>query len=275
MRKNTMRRLANNQLMNDNRGSPRDQTYRHFVIHKVIHDLFTLGLLPSKWHGLNQAHICALVLHWKKQKIKPPTMMKYMTVVRYFLTSIDHSIAGIDNQTLGIIRPKSEVKRPPHQNTILEKLSHPMARIIFQLQAGFGLTFSEVTRLIPDLHIREHSLWITRDIAFNHQDRVIPIRHNDQLAILQSFASLTTHHHSLISEHGYHAILHIYRTSMKKAGDSSLKSYRCLYAKDQHHQLLQAFSNHEASRMLMLEMGLKSRTTLWGYLHESYKVKKC
>ena len=54
MRKNAIRRLANNQLMNDNRGSHRDKQYRYFVIHKVIHDLFKLELLPGKWHGLNR-----------------------------------------------------------------------------------------------------------------------------------------------------------------------------------------------------------------------------
>ena len=268
MRKNAIRRLANNQLINDNRGSHRDKKYRHFVIHKVIHDLFKLELFPGKWHGLSQEHICALVLHWKKKKIQPTTMMKYMTVVRYFLTSINHSIAGIDNQTLGIVRAKPQEKKTPTMNTVLEKLSHPIAKIIFQFQTGFGLTFSEVTRLSPDLHIREHSIWITRDIAFNHQDRVIPVRHNDQIDILQTFASHTVRHHSLISEHGYHAILHIYRTSMKKSGFSSLKSYRYLYAKNQLSHLLQAFSNHEASQILLREMGLKSRTTLWGYLHE-------
>ena len=268
MRKNAIRRMANNQLMNDNRGSHRDKKYRHFVIHKVIHDLFKLELLPGKWHGLTQEHICALVLHWKKKKIQPVTMMKYMTVLRYFLTSINHSIPEIDNQTLGIVRAKPQAKQTPGPINILEKLSHPIARIIFQLQSAFGLTFSEVTRLIPDQHIREYSLWITRDIAVNHQDRVIPIRHDEQLHVLQFFATHIEHHQSLITAHGYHAILHIYRTAMKKAGFSSLKSYRYLYAKNQIPHLLDTFSSHEARDLIMREMGLKSRTTLWVYLHE-------
>ena len=268
MRKNTIRRLANNQLMNDNRGSHRDKKYRHFVVHKVIHDLFKLERLPAKWYGLTQEHIQALVLHWKKKKTKPTTMMKYMTVVRYFLKSIGHTIDGIDNQSLGIIRIKPQTKQTPKLDDILQKITHPIARIIFQLQSGFGLTFSEATRIIPELHIREHSIWITRNIAFNHRDRVIPIRDQNQLDILLSFASITERHLNLISAHGYHAILHIYSTSMKKAGFSSLKSYRYLYAKHLHQHLLQSFSNHEAGEMIMREMGLKSRTTLWGYLHE-------
>lgn len=268
MRQNTLRRLANNQLINDNRGSHRDKQYRHFVIHKVIHDLFHLKGLPDKWHGLNQEHIHALVTFWKKKKIAPTTLMKYMTVIRYFLKNIDHVIAGIDNQTLGIVRSQPKAKAKPLPNNCSEQLTNPIARIIFQLQSEFALTFSEATRIIPDLHIREHSLWVTREIAFNHQDRIIPIRNDGQAVVVQSLFALTSHHLSLISMHGYHAVRHIYRTSMQNAGLDSMKSYRYLYAKHQHPHLLQAFSKQEANDILMREMGLKSRTTLWEYLHE-------
>lgn len=269
MRKNELRRLANNQLMNDNRGSHRDKQYRHFVIHNVVHDLFKLGLIPAKWHGLTQAHIRALVSLWKKKKIKPTTMMKYMTVIRYFLKSIDHTIDGIDNQSLGIALTKPRIKQAKKLDDILQKLSHPIARILFQLQSGFGLSFSEATRLIPDLHIREHSIWLTREITFNHQDRIIPIRHEEQSHILQSLISQTANHRSLISSHGYRAVLHIYRLSMQDAGFSSSKSYRYLYAKHQFPHLLRAFSIKEVNEMLLRELGLKSRATLWEYLrHE-------
>ena len=272
MRKNDIRRLANNQLMNDNRGSHRDKKYRHFVIHKMINDLFKLELLPGKWHGLTQTHIHALVTHWKKKKIKPTTLMKYLMVIRFFFKSIDHSIAGIDNQTLEVKRPKPAIKQAPSLNHVLQKISHPIARLIFQFQAAFGLTFSEVTRLIPDDHIREHSIWLTRDITFNHQDRVIPIRNDEQRHLLQSFASYVENHHSLITTHGYHAIRYIYSTSLQHAGFLSLKAYRYLYAQNQLPHLLKTFSSDEANTTLMLEMGLKSRTTLWSYLHEQDKA---
>jgi hypothetical protein len=56
---------------------------------------------------------------------------------------------------------------------------------------------------------------------------------------------------------------------MQDAGLSASKSYRYLYAAHQLPLLLQAFSNHEAGEIIMREMGLKSRTTLWEYLqHE-------
>lgn len=268
MRKNELRRFANNQLNNDNRGSHRTKQFRRFVIQRVIEDLFKLKQCPAKWYGLTQDHILALVLHWNKQKIKPATMMKYMTVIRYFLQSIDHQIDGIDNQALRIARIKLKVKNASELTNIIEKPTHPIARIIFDLQSGFGLTFGEAIRITPDIHLREHSIWLTREIAFNSQDRVIPVRGEEQLIILQSLRNLTNNHHNLISAQGYHAVRHVYRTSMQDSGLSPTKSCRHLYARRQFFSLSQTLSHREVALLLLREMGLKSRTTLWGYLHE-------
>jgi hypothetical protein len=60
MRKNQLRRVANNLLNMDKSESNRDQKHRLFVLKKVIHDLFKIGQVPAKWYGLNQAHIEAL-----------------------------------------------------------------------------------------------------------------------------------------------------------------------------------------------------------------------
>lgn len=252
MRKNELRRFANNQLNNDNHGSHRTRQFRRFVIQRVIDDLFKLKQCPAKWHAVTQDHILALVSRWKKQKIKPATMMKYMTVIRYFLQSIDHPIDGIDNQTLKIARIKPKVK-----NTLaLTKPTHPIARIIFDLQTEFGLTFGEAIRINPDIHLREHSIWLTREITFNSQDRVIPLHNDEQLIILQSLRELTNHHHNLISAHGYHAVRHAYRASMQEAGLSPTKSCRYLYARQQFSGLSQAFSHRDATLLIMREMGL-------------------
>lgn len=265
MRKNELRRVANNQLNRDKSGSHRDQKHRLFVINKVIHDLFKIGQIPAKWYGLNQTHIVALLQYWEKQKIKPVTMMKYMTFIRYFLHTIGHKIEGIDNQTLGLYRTINQIE---NAHVSPDRLDNPLSKLIFDLQSGFGLTFSEAIRLIPDIHVRDYSMWLTREVTFNSEDRVIPIRDETQQRILQSLQDALGNEHSFISAHGYHAILHIYRTAMQHAGLASGKSYRYLYAQQQFPRLLQIFSRAESTQIIMREMGLKSRTTLWGYLHE-------
>lgn len=268
MRENELRRFANRHLTADKRGAYRDKRHRLFVINKVIHDLFKLRCAPATWYGLNQTHIQALVTLWKKQNIMPVTLMKYMTFLRYFLRMIDHPINRIDNQTLGLCRMAAPVYRVPLSEGIIGKIPHPIAQTIFRLQTGFGLTFSESTQLIPDVHIREHSIWLTREVASNSHDRTIPVHDETQLTILQSLRELTGNTGSLISVHGYQGILYIYRTSMRQAGLLSTKSYRYQYAKHQFKFLSQTFERGEIMQIIMREMGLKSRTTLWGYLHE-------
>ena len=268
MRKNTLRQFANNPLATDPSGSHRDRKHRSFVINKVMNDLFKMGQCPPHWHALNQGHVQALVRLWQKQNIKTVSIMKYMTCLRYFLKRINHPIANINNLSLQLIRTKHQANDKPISLDAVEQISNPFIKVMFRLQIEFGLTFSETTRLVPDIHIREHLIWLTRDITFNHQDRTIPIRSNLQLGVLEECRKLTNSEHSMIAMHGHRAVLRTYHRFMTLAGLSPQKSYRYLYAKNQYHELSQTLSHQEVYQMLMLEMGLKSRTTLWAYLHE-------
>ena len=94
MRKYSLRQTANRYLKTDNRGNFRNKKHRSFVIHKVIDDLFIIGNIPSSWKALKANHIQQLVQHWQKQKIKPATIMRYMTVLRSFLNNIDCPLDG-------------------------------------------------------------------------------------------------------------------------------------------------------------------------------------
>lgn len=268
MRKNELRRFANNQLSLDNTGSHRDKQHRAFVIKKIINDLFKIGQCPPHWYALNQTHVQTLVQLWKKQGITTVTVMKYMTVLRYFLKYIRSPFDNIDNISLELIREKSQISYKPINIDAIEQITNPLIKVILQFQIYFGLTFSETSRLIPDIHIRENTLWLTRDITFNHQDRAIPIRNEEQIKILESFKSLNRAHESILQTHGHRPILHTYQKMTRLAGLSSKQTYRYLYAQHQYRELSKDLSHKDASQIIMNEMGLKSRTTLWNYTHE-------
>lgn len=266
MRKNELRRFANNQLCLDNTGSHRYKQHRAFVIKKTINDLFKIGQCPPHWYALNQAHIEALMQLWKRQRIKTVTLMKYMTVLRHFLKHINHAIDGIDNTSLQLIREKHTTNYQPINSEVIEKIPNPFIKVMLQLQIHFGLTFSETHRLIPDIHIQDNMLWLTRDITFNHQDRAVPIRSEAQLSILESFRLIIQSNESMLEAHGCYAIFHTYQRTMKLAGLPQKQTYRYLYAQHQYQELSKIFSHKETCQIIMNEMGLKSRTTLWSYL---------
>lgn len=268
MRKSQLRQQIDNHLRHDHTGSYREKKHRYFVLHKIVRDLYHIECVPGKWHALTNEHIQRLVAHWKSNQLKPSTIMKYMTVLRRFLQKIDHAIEGIDNQSLQIInhRPPSKKIHPPVD--VLTKFSSPIATLLFEFQMSFGLTLSEAMRLVPDIHIQEDHVWVTRDIATNSRDRFIPIRHENQTRIIDSFLMLCNHNNNLISTLGYHNVRESYSTQLKLLGLASSKTYRYLYARTLHQELSPILPNYLVNQTIMREMGIQTRMTLWSYLNE-------
>ncbi|PJD91330.1 MAG: integrase [Legionella sp.] len=268
MRKYALRQTANRYLKTDNRGNVRNKKHRTFVIHKMINDLFVIGNVPSSWQSLKALHIQQLVQHWQKQKIKLATIMRYMTIIRDFLNNIECSLTGIDNQSLHLSRLYRIPKRINIPADILQTITEPCAYFIMALQTQFGLTLSEAIRLAPDIHIKEHSLWITREIAFNSEDRIIPCRSDEQKSILQNLNSHTEGSKSLLQLYGDNGIRYHWQKALSENKLPSNKSYRYIYAQQMKKNLSPLIGHYQLSWLIRDEMGIKSRNTLWRYLNE-------
>ena len=268
MRKAALRQQLDNYFRYNHSGSYSNMKHHSSVMRRVVRDLFQIGAVPTKWHALTHDHIQALVLHWKKEKLKTPTIMKYMTVIRGFLKNIEHPIIGIDNQSLGIINTKRRKKTIRPTEDRFDTLSTPLPKIMFELQAFFGLTLRESMRLHPELHVQNNSIWITRNIATNSLDRRIPIRNNKQKEILQTFIILCTQGDNLIGSYGYHQLRYSYNKELKTVGLAPSRSYRYLYARKLHAELSHVLTPYIVKQTIMREMGLQSRRMLWNYLNE-------
>lgn len=268
MRKHSLRQIASQYLDHDNSGSPRGKKYRRFVILRMIDDLFILGLAPSNWPGLPPTHLQQLIQHWHKKKIKPSTLMNYMTIIRKFLNHVGHTAENIDNHSLGLQTKKIKKKTRKSTTDLLEKINDPVAKVLLGFQIRFGLTLSEAMRILPGVHIQEHELLLTREITFNSKDRKIPIRSEAQIKLIQDFNLLTQENGCLITTHGYRAICFSWQKTMKSLRLPGKKCWRYLYAQQLSSQLFSQISHYRLSLLIMDEMGLKSRTTLWSYLNE-------
>ncbi len=266
MRKSHLRQQVDNYCHHDHSGSYRSRKHRQFVLHKMIRDLFHIGSVPPKWHGITRDDIQRLIFHWQQENGKPATIMKYMTVVRDFFQKIEHKIPEISNKNLGITKQKCPAKPVRLSKDFLDKLSNPIAKILIEFQVYFGLTLSEAMRLRLDVQLQENSIWITRDIATNSLDRMIPVRKDKQLEIIKSFLILCPEQ-NLISTYGYHPVRHAYNTELKAKGLPLSKSYRSLYARNIHSELIKVLTAYLTKQTIMREMGLRSRRTLWAYLN--------
>ena len=111
MRKKSLRQTANHYIQNNRSGCLRDKKQRHYVIHKVIDDLFILGHVSQTWEALTNEDFHKLVRYWQRRKIKPATMMKHMTIIRKFLISLGYEVSALENKRLGIIKKISQQKK--------------------------------------------------------------------------------------------------------------------------------------------------------------------
>lgn len=267
MRKSKLRQQIDRYCQHNHRGSFKTRKHRHFVLHKMVRDLFYTQHVPAKWHAINREQIQCLVAHWHKEKRSPSTVMKYMAIIREFFHHIEHEIPGISNQELGLKSAKTQLKKIQFSLEALDKISNPIAKMLLELQIYFGLTFSESIRLVPDIHLQEKSIWATRDLATNSHDRMIPIITDKQWLIIEAFKKFCPIT-NLLTTYSYHGVRSIYRTEMATIGLSSSKSYRYIYAKNRYVELCESLPSYKARQTLMREMGIRSRRSIWAYLHE-------
>ncbi|WP_115706031.1 integrase [Legionella sainthelensi] len=269
MRKKSLRQAANKYLITDNRGNFKEKKRRIYVIYKMIDDLFSIGNTPLQWQAIKLDHIKKLLIYWQKRKIKMTTIMRYMSIIRKFLYDLECPIATkISNQALGLRRKNTVRKKSKIYPGFWQNIPNPSARLLLAFQIHFGLTLSEAMRIHSDLHIQEHSLWITREISFSSQDRFIPIRNDIQVALLKEFKTLIEKNNTLIETFGYQTLLHCYRQGLKELKLLPIKNYRYLYARQLKQQLSPTLSKYELMWLIMEEMGVTSRSTIWNYLNE-------
>jgi hypothetical protein len=266
MRKHSLRQAANIYLYSTGQGCHRDRKHRDYVIRRLIDDLYIIGHVPPTWHALTVEHLQGLVLHWQQSKIKPSTIMKYMTVIRKFLQVIDYKKEIPDNRSLGVKREVTLQKSKSVSPDIWQKTSDPIVRVLLGLQIHFGLTVSEAMRVIPDIHVRQSNLWLTREITFNSMDRIVPLRNDIQEDILGELSQLTQNHQSLIYAQGHRVVCFRLNRALRALKLPVSKCWRYLYARQMDQQLSSILEQNELFLLIMSEMGVKSRTTLWRYL---------
>ncbi|HAT1794080.1 TPA: integrase [Legionella pneumophila] len=267
MRKNSLRQAANRYFQLDNRGSYQEKKKRAYVIQKMIDDLFRIGEVPVSWQDMKSEHIQKLIEYWKRNLVKDATIMRYMTIIRNYLHNINCPISNIDNKSLQLHRKKLKPQRLKWQPNLWESFSEMTSRIIMALQTEFGLTFSEAIHIKPGVHIKEHKLSLTREITFNSVDRTIPLRNEIQKIILSDLEKLTNRQ-SLVQFFSYKRLKLSWNHALIELDIPIKKSWRYLYAKKMYQYLLPILGNYQTCLVLQDELGIKSRNTLWTYLHE-------
>ena len=128
-------------LMRTNKdGTYKERKRRAFVLDKMLHELYATKQPPTSWHNLETQHFHLLVKRWKTQRIKPTTIMRYMTIIRKVLVDLDCHVPYIDNRSLELYIPKPRKKRIKMSVDFWQSLTNPPVRLIMALQTHITLS---------------------------------------------------------------------------------------------------------------------------------------
>ena len=106
------------------------------------------------------------------------------------------------------------------------------------------------------------------NLPFSRVSRTIPFRNENQTLILSELSNYAQGSQGLLQLHDYDDILSQWRMALSAMNLSTNKTYRYLYARQLKKELLPILGNYQTDWLIRDEMGIKSRNTLWEYLHE-------
>lgn len=267
MRNSSLRKQAYHLMKINKEGTYKERKRRAFVLDKMIHALYACQNTPATWQDIETQHIHTLVKCWKKQRIKPTTIMRYMVIIRKIIADLDCHVRYIDNKSLQLTRTKPRKKRIKMAADFWQYLTYPPVRIIMALQIQFGLTFNEAIKIRAPINIQDRQLTISDDIAFNSMERIIQVCTKQQQTILNELNHLLDTDINLIKKYSHSHLTAEWRSELIKYNLPSNKSWRYWYAKQRVEMLLPEAGLAQAYRVIQKEMGVKSRNTLWSYLN--------
>lgn len=238
------------------------------VLKNIVSILAKSKDLPENWHHINNQHIESIVNHWKKKGLSNSTIANYLSGLRIFFKKNNINYQIPTNLELGTNRKynKQIVKLDLTQ---YNNIDNPYVKCIFGFELLFGLHRIEVIRLTEDNLIDENNVWVTRNIAFNSKERLIPIITDEQHELLNNFRSLNLGRKSIIDALGDRNSMVLYKAYLSMVGLTTQCQHRRHYIKYRTNILInENKSTRDIRKAIKSEFGISSNHLIKIYAYE-------
>lgn len=229
------------------------------VMHMIIYDLNQIRCLPSCLDKIKPDHIVQLVTYWKDKGLMLATIGNRLGVLRRYNTIARLNLDIPSNKFLDTVKSTPDKTNTYISDDFNSHIFHPLTQSVISLQVEFGLTKLEAIRISPDSVSDTSSLTVTRNIAHNRQDRVIPIYKDSQRKTIAEKIQLSQLS-PLLQTEGKNTdkiINNLYKAECLYAGISYKTEFRSVYAKRRFNEL-RSILNTDPILTLCKEMGFSS-----------------
>lgn len=236
-----------NQLSRRNRdGSYRTQADRASQLNLIANQLFDLGYRGMNVRSLKPKHVEALVEHWKDSRISIGAIKNRLSVLRWWAQKTDRrNVVARSNDHYGIPDRKYVTNVSKAKSILkadLEKIKDPHVRLSLELQQVFGLRREEAIKFRSSYADKGDHIALKASWTKGGKSRVIPVRSNEQRAVLDKVKHLAGTGSLIPAERKYIQQLRIYERQTVNAGLSRMHGLRHAYAQQRYLELTGRFA---------------------------------
>ncbi|MEM5585225.1 phage integrase N-terminal domain-containing protein [Roseibium sp. AS2] len=227
------------QLCRRNRdGSHATQANRLRGLQAMAGDLYQLGYRVPKAASLKPKHVTALVDHWQGQGLSQATLKNRLGWIRWWAEKVNKSsVVPRDNASLGIAPREKTVTNRAWQPEADEPLPDPRMQTSIDLMAAFGLRLEEALKLRPVQADRGHVLHLQGSWTKGGREREIPIRTDQQRALLTRAKELVGKQSMIPAERTYIQHRKAFEHQALKHGITNVHGLRHAYAQTRYADL--------------------------------------
>jgi len=230
------------QLCKRNRdGSYGTQVQRERVLTLIANQLYELGFRQMHAKSLKPKHVEALVKHWLSREIAIGTIKNRMAALRWWAAKVGkQNVVARSNAHYGI--PHRQYANSANCAKILEeeklvRVTDPHLRMSLELQREFGLRREEAIKIRPHLADKGKILWLKPSWTKGGREREIPIRTEEQRAVLDKARALAGKGSLIPAHKNYDGQLGLYEGQCIRAGLSKMHGLRHAYAQRRFEEL--------------------------------------
>ena len=266
-RKSTLIHEYTRLFRSSHHGAYKTRETRLRIMRAITKDLTYLRCAPRFWRLLSFDQLNRLVIYWKSKSIKLSTIANRLSVFRKLFSLLHIPVPS--NAELGIIVPATQ-KTLLLSAYILSQINSPLIQTILEFEIAFGLKKSESIRL-SITSITEDTIYIPRDIAYNHRDRIVSIENSTQHTAIQHRVQVLKNYNSqdtllqtinLPGQQAFHKLSQLYRDTLLVLGIKGHSRFRDIYINHRFEVLSKRMEEDEAIKTLQAELGLMSNQTL-------------
>lgn len=241
----------------DRSGSYAAKQRRKKEITKVLDEMRESRTMPSSWKTMtiiNVARYSQYCLY--KKKLSNSSVLNRVYALNKFLIYCKNRVDLSDKSTLGLAMRatyKPMVLAIPLSPDVIEKIEHPVAKVIGWLQYCFGVTPKEAISLSSE-NIQSQSLHLPRSQTFNSVERSIPVVTHEQVRCLAKLHLIKEIRDIAVTTP---KIINLYYCCLQELGLDTKQHHRKAYLHWRYRELIDnKIERSMAVKAISSEMGL-------------------